>query len=1375
MTARQETPRFRSSIVRKVGGESGAAASSAFGADETTIRWRAGERLNHLIEARCEELGGATAVETAAGALSYAALDARANRFARLLIARGVRAGDRVGLLMEKSADTYVAMLAVMKANAAYVPLDAGFPTERIQFIAGDADLRAVVASSGFAETLAALDLPRVYIDAEDAAIDAQPDAPIAAHEVPETADQLCYIIYTSGTTGHPKGVMVEHPSICNFVRVAAETYGFVQGDRVFQGMSIAFDFSIEETWVPLIAGATLVPAPGGRTLVGEELGEFLFSRRVTGMACCPTLLATIERELPELRLLLVGGEACPPNLVQRWWRPGRTILNTYGPTEATVTASATELRPNKRVTIGKPLPTYTMLILDPAESKQLAPGDLGEICIAGIGLARGYRNRDELTAKKFIPDFIGLPHNPSGRIYRTGDLGRVNAEGEIEYHGRIDTQVKIRGYRIETTEIESVLLDVPQIAQAAVATYEPEPGMPELVAYYSLKQGMKLARGELVQVLRKRLPAYMVPAFLEELPFIPMLVSSKTDHKKLPKPKSQRCQFDGETVAAKSETERALVRVLAEILNVETVSTEAHFFNDLGAHSLLMARFCARVRRNVRMAHVSMRDIYQNPSVARLAAFIDASAEAEMMTEALEPFHTPSRLAYVACGALQLAVYAAFGGLSIWFSVASFEWTYDALGHPLALYGRAVVSAAAAFVVFSALPIAAKWLLVGKWRPESFPIWSFRYFRFWTVQMLTRTAPVVVLRGTPIYNIYLRLLGARIGRNAVVQCRFVPVATDLLSIGDHAILRKESIVLGYRARSNFIETGPVEVGAYAFVGEASVLDIDTALGEGGQLGHASLLQSGQRVPAGKRYHGSPAVETASDYCRISDVDAPAWRRIAYTVAQLAGLIGIATPLSIITTIWLYGAYESGALGFDPAHASLPLLLAGSATLMLSGLVLGLAAIYAIPRLCQLFLVPGRVYPMFGFHYWLQSVIDTVSNARFYVLLFGDSSAIVHYMRFVGWRLNQVEQTGSNFGTNQRHENPFMCDIGSGTMVSDGLSMINLHMSASAFRLMPTRIGERNYLGNDVRYPSDGRTGANVLLGTKVLVPVDGPVRENVGLLGSPAFEIPRTVERDASVNATLPAELKAERLRRKNLHNLITAVLFLTTRWGALVVAAVLTEIGFEWYDRIGTVALVAAAGAVSVVSILYFALIERASIAFRRLAPKMASIYDPYFWSHERHWKLSDSPIMQAFPGTPFKGLVLRLAGAKVGRMLYDANCSITERTLTQIGDYANLNEGSVLQAHSLEDGVFKSDLIRIGAGSTLGAGAFVHYGCTLGERVVLEADSFLMKGEILDSDTTWRGNPAKLVRQNRRADASLSGMEQREVAIAARIAAE
>ena len=1376
VTDRQDTPGFLPSTVHALPGKRRVRKVASGHTDETTIRWRPGERLNHLIEHRCAELAGSIAIDAGPATLTFAELDARANRFARVLLGRGVRPGDRVGLLLDKSADTYVAMLAVMKVNAAYVPLDAGFPADRIQFIAGDADLRAIVATSGFAETLAAVDLLHVAIDREGAAIAAQSAAPLSAREAPGTADQVCYIIYTSGTTGHPKGVVIEHPSICNFVRVAAEAYGFAQGDRVFQGMSIAFDFSVEEIWVPLMAGATLVPAPAGGTLVGEELGDFLRTRRVTGMACCPTLLATIEQHLPELRILLVGGEACPQNLVQRWYCPDRTILNTYGPTEATVTASLTELKPNKPVTIGKPLPTYSLVILDPAESKQLAPGELGEIGIGGIGLAQGYRNRDELTAKKFIPDFIGLKNNPSRRIYRTGDLGRLNGDGEVEYHGRIDTQVKIRGYRIETTEIESVLLDIPQIGQAAVAKYEPEPGCPELVAYYSLKQGMKLARGDLLQVLRRRLPAYMVPAFLEELPFIPMLISSKADHKKLPKPKAPRCHIGGETVAAKSDTEALLVRALAEILKVETVSTEAHFFNELGAHSLLMARFCACVRQSVGITHISMRDIYQNPTIAQLAAFIDRSEETEMMSESIEPFHTPSNFSYYGCGALQLLVYAAYAWTALWFSAVTFEWTYAAAG-PVELYIRAVVSSAAAFLAFTALPIAAKWLLVGRWKPEVFPIWSLRYFRFWMVKTLTRAAPVLLFAGSPMYNLYLRLLGANIGRNAVVLSRALPVATDLLTIGDNVILRKESLVLGYRARSNFIEIGAVEIGSRAFVGEASVLEIDTVMGESSQLGHASSLQSGQRIPAGRRYHGSPAVETTSDYCRIENEGGASWRRALYTAAQLIGLLGIAAPGSVVMAIYAYMAIESGTTigGYDLAHLPTAVMLAGSAALMLAAIPLGLIGIYAVPRVCNLFLQPGRVYRIFGLHYWLQNTIELVSNSRFYTLLFGDTSAIVHYMRLVGWELNKVEQTGSNFGTNQRHDNPFLCEIGSGTMVSDGISIHNMHMSSTSFRLMPTCIGERNYLGNDIRYPCDGRTGANVLLGTKVLVPIEGPVRENVGLLGSPAFEIPRTVERDTSVNTALSPAVRHERLRGKNRHNLVTALLFLFTRWVFLVVSAYIADFGLTYYASFGTLSLLAAAGLVSVFSIVYFPGIERASLAFRRLSPKMASIYDPHFWAHERHWKLSDSPVMEAFAGTPLRNLVLWLAGVKIGRKVYDAGCSITERTLTEIGDYANLNEGSVLQAHSLEEGVFKSDHIRVGAGSTLGPAAFVHYGCVLGERVVIEADSFLMKGEILDSDTTWVGNPAKLVRQNRRADASLSGMEQREVAIATRIAAE
>jgi acyl-coenzyme A synthetase/AMP-(fatty) acid ligase len=282
-------------------------------------------------------------------------------------------------------------------------------------------------------------------------------------------------------------------------------------------------------------------------------------------------LLATIEQDLPDLRILLVGGEACPQNLVVRWHRPGRTILNSYGPTEATVTATLTQLTPDKAVTIGRPLPTYAIAILDPATDAAVARGELGEIGIAGIGLAAGYLNRDELTQQKFIPDFLDIPNNPSKRIYRTGDLGRINDDGEIEYLGRIDTQVKIRGYRIELVEIESVLMEIPQIAQAAVSTCETDPGLVEIVAYYSLKQGTSdLPRSEIAQALSRRLPPYMVPTFLEHLPFIPMLISNKADHKKLPRPKGPRLTAEKELVAAKTETELLLKsrRVVPGILS---------------------------------------------------------------------------------------------------------------------------------------------------------------------------------------------------------------------------------------------------------------------------------------------------------------------------------------------------------------------------------------------------------------------------------------------------------------------------------------------------------------------------------------------------------------------------------------------------------------------------------------------------------------------------------------------------------------------------------------------------------------------------------------------------------------------------------------
>src|SRR5579871_3461108 len=761
------------------------------------IRWTLGERLNHLIEQACARFAERDAIVTDDVVLTFRDLDRRANQVARYLIEQGVAPGDRVGLLFDKSADTYVAMLAVLKANAAYVPLDQAFPVERIRFILGDADIKAIVSMSGFDAKLADLDVARIYLDSARIEIDLKSDATPVSEAAP-TADPLCYIIYTSGTTGNPKGVAIAQASICNFVRVAAELYGYAPGDRIYQGMTIAFDFSIEEIWVPLLAGATLVPGKPGASLIGDELADFLRERRVTCMACCPTLLATIEQDLPELRLLLVGGEACPQNLVARWYRPGRTILNSYGPTEATVTCTLTELNPDKPVTIGVPLPTYSIVILDPVADQLMPNGELGEIGIAGVGLALGYMNRDELTLKKFIRDFVPIDNNPSGRIYRTGDLGRIDGNGEIEYRGRIDTQVKIRGYRIELNEIEAVLLDLPQVSQAAVTTFEPEAGLVELVAYYAFKHGASLPRDAISKALRSKLPAYMVPSYLEELSAIPMTLSNKADTKRLPKPQVPRFSAGQSYVVPANETERVLAEALAAVLQVERVSTEHHFFDDLGANSLIMARFCARIRKLPRMSAVSMRDIYMNPTIAQLADRLDSAVEG-VVAAAREPFHIPSDLSYIACGALQLGFYAVYALFGLWVLDFGYEWTIKA-NSALELYARGVVFAALSFVALTGISIAAKWLLIGRFKPRSIPIWSLDYFRFWVVKTMMRTSPIVAFIGTPIYNVYLRLMGAKIGRNVVIACRYGPVCADLLSIGDNSILRKDTIVLGYRA-----------------------------------------------------------------------------------------------------------------------------------------------------------------------------------------------------------------------------------------------------------------------------------------------------------------------------------------------------------------------------------------------------------------------------------------------------------------------------------------------------------------------------------------------------------------------------------------------
>ena len=366
-----------------------------------------------------------------------------------------------------------------------------------------------------------------------------------------------------------------------------------------------------------------------------------------------------------------------------------------------------------------------------------------------------------------------------------------------------------------------------------------------------------------------------MVPAYLEHLPIIPMTVANKADHKKLPAPKGPRFSVGAaKFVAPRGETETILAGALAEVLKLERVSAEDNFFKDLGAHSLLMARFCAKIRQHPGLSGVSMRDIYLNPTIAKLAAHLGAAAVAETRSPARqEPFRIPSNLEYYGCGALQLLFYAVYGSLALWLLAAGFEWTYAVVDGRLELYLRLVSygfgDLRPAQRHSDRRQVAADRQVEAGGDPDLEP----------ALLPLLGGEDARAKRadggvpGTPIYNLYLRLLGAKIGRNTVISSRFVPVCTDLFSVGDNTILQKDSILLGYKAQSNYIYTGPIAIGDNAYVGQASVLDIDTAMGNDTQLGHASSLQSGQRVPDGKRYHGSPAQETQADYCPVERME----------------------------------------------------------------------------------------------------------------------------------------------------------------------------------------------------------------------------------------------------------------------------------------------------------------------------------------------------------------------------------------------------------------------------------------------------------------------------------------------------------------------
>lgn len=814
-----------------------------------------------------------------------------------------------------------------------------------------------------------------------------------------------------------------------------------------------------------------------------------------------------------------------------------------------------------------------------------------------------------------------------------------------------------------------------------------------------------------------------------------------------------------GGTAPAATDIARKLAEVLAEVVPAEGVSATSHFFTDLGANSLVMAQFCARVRKRPDLPSVSMRDIYRHPTIQSLAAAVADAAppavDSPPPTQEQTRVASPTRKAssrtrdYVLCGTLQLLAFLAYSFVTGLVAARGYEWV--ATGTDLAdIYLRSVLFGGIGFVVVCTFPIAAKWILIGRWKPREFPVWSLTYVRFWIVKALLHANPVRFFNGNPLYVLYLRALGARIGKGVTILSHSIPVCTDLLTIGAGTVIRKDSFLLCYRAHAGHIQTGRITLGRNVFIGEKTVLDIDTSMGDGAQLGHASALYRGQVVPDGERRHGSPAEPTEIDYVRVGPARCDTSRRFRFGLATLLQLFLLYLPLTVGGTYMLFREVpalgersEAGTAGLTSSALLTDALLV-SAVLFFGFVVVGLAVVCTVPRLLSLAVKPDEVYPLYGFHYAVHRAIAGMTNLKFFTWLFGDSSYIVHYLRGLGYDLSRVEQTGSNFGTEVRHETPYLISVGSGTMVADGLSIVNADFSNTSFRVSRASIGTQNFLGNNIAYPAGARTGDNCLLATKVMIPLDGEIREGVGLLGSPCFEIPRSVERDSRFDHLRTGEELHRSLAAKNRYNLRSMVFFLLVRWLHTFVLTALGLASIGLYGLLGHAVIAAYLALTLGFTALYFVLVERCVASFRALRPRLCSIYDPYFWWHERLWKVPDE-YLDVFNGTPFKNVIWRLLGVRIGSRVFDDGCYMTERTLTTVGDDCTLNAGSKIQCHSQEDGTFKSDRTTLGARCTLGVGTHVHYGVTMGDGAVMAPDSFLMKGEEVPPNAQWGGNPA------------------------------
>jgi non-ribosomal peptide synthetase-like protein len=1307
--------------------------------------------LHHVFEARADLLPEAPAIVSGDLVMSYGDLDARANRLARLVRARGVATGDLVGLLVERSPDAIVAILALLKAGAAYVPLDPSHPADRLRHILGEGRIATVVSEGPLRDVSGKLGVRVVEVDDPARPWESEPPSRIAAVEIGLGEAHLAYVLYTSGSTGKPKGVMAEHRNVVSFVRAFDEVVRLTHHDRVFQGFSLGFDGSVEEMWMAFSnGGALVVPPRSSRRAVGDELGALIAAGRATVFSTVPTSLSMISGALPTVRLLIVSGERCPPEVVERWATPRRRMLNVYGPTETTVNATAAECRPGLPVTIGKPLRGYDLAILG-EDHRPVADGEVGELFISGPGVARGYLGQPELTASQFV----AIPgHDAAGRrAYRTGDRVRMGDDGELLFLGRADNQVKVRGYRIELSEIEAVLSAHPSVRAAVVAVHEHD-GTSDLAAYVTARDpGAGVDRPVLLDHLRTKLPGYMVPAFLEVLDAFPALPSGKVDRQRLPAPGARLARDDRPMRGPRDTLEKDVLRVFSNVLKNDAISIDDDFFRTLGGYSLLAARLVSLLRAECSI-EVSLRDVYEHASVEALAAHLRSRGagrarnrrnqpKAQRRTLAHSVFEQAPRATRFACAAAQAATLYAVYGLTIAPYLAWLfpfrAWERGSLSLP-AFVSAWLLASAAVWPAMMALSVAVKWLVIGRFKPGAYPLWGTYYLRWWIVRRFQIMAFPGLAAGTPILPLYLRAMGAKVGKGCTIDTSQVGIF-DLLSIGDETSIGVETQLLGYRVEDGHLRVGSIDVGRRCFIGIHSALGIDVRMGDDGRLDDLSLLPDGGFMSRGESRRGSPAA--AADVCVPEPEQAAVARRrpVLFGLLHAAVLYGIALALLPVivpgaAVVWT-AERRWGTLG---TFAALP--FAGLATMLAFCLWVAL-----LKRLILSRVRPG-VYPVESALYLRKWAVDLLMQAsRTLAKPLYTTIYLPAWLRLLGAKIGRRAEIST-----VSQLSPELVELGEQSFFADGSIIGGRRLHRGLVELRRQRVGKRSFVGNSAILPAGASLGDGCLLGC-LSAPPEGAetVPDGSEWLGSPSFVLPHRVKVEGfaeSVTHEPTRKLIAQRLVVDAMRIALPALLS-----GAQVAGfAALADYGADRLPLgLWLLALPAAAVAAAVAGLVGVILTKKVLIGTFR--PTIKPLWSMFVWVNEAvngAYETVAAPILTPLLGSPFCAPWLRGMGCHIGRHVYLETTLFSEFDLVHVGDFAALNAGAVIQNHLFEDRIMKASTLVIGDDCCVGAMAVVLYDTEMMSGSSIGPLSLLMKGETLAPTTQWLGIPTALLEQ-------------------------